>query len=261
MDEKKNTPKIYTNLRKHYIAVPEAIKKASGIVVNGKRFKSLLFTTDIAIIMNNDAHAIMAVYPFTPHPAIVQAVTSVASIPVFAGVGGGMTHGVRSANIALFAEAHGCLGVVVNAPTPIETIQAIEESIDIPIICTVVSEYTDIQEKLDAGVDIINVSGSKRTAYIVREIRAQYPDLPIIATGGPTEESIEETIKAGANAITYTPPENGVLFSKLMEKYRDSEEEEFVEELVEELEELEEQEYLEELEEEEYAQGQDSLNQ
>src|SRR5699024_358845 len=168
MEEKRKTPAIYTNLRKHYIAVPEAMKKASGIVVNGRRFKSLLFTTDIAIIMNNDAHAIMAVYPFTPHPAILQSVTSVASIPVFAGVGGGITNGVRSADIALFAEAHGCLGVVVNAPTPIETIQAIEETIDIPIIATVVSEFTDIQEKLDAGVDIINVSGGKRTAFIVR---------------------------------------------------------------------------------------------
>lgn len=230
MEEKRKTPAIYTNLRKHYIAVPEAMKKASGIVVNGKRFKSLLFTTDIAIIMNNDAHAIMAVYPFTPHPAIIQSVTSVASIPVFAGVGGGITNGVRSANIALFAEAHGCLGVVVNAPTPIETIQAIEETIDIPIICTVVSEFTDIEERLAAGVDIINVSGGKRTAFMVREIRKQYPDLPIIATGGPTNESIMETIEAGANAITFTPPENGDLFSRLMDNYREKEEQTFIEE-------------------------------
>src|SRR5699024_2402280 len=122
------------------------------------------------------------------------------------------------------------LGVVVNAPTPIETIQAIEETIDIPIIATVVSEFTEIQEKLDAGVDIINVSGGKRTAYIVKEIRRQFPDLPIIATGGPTDESILKTIEAGANAITYTPPENGELFSKLMEKYREKEEQVFVEE-------------------------------
>src|SRR5699024_681971 len=133
-------------------------------------------------------------------------------------------------NIALFAEAHGCLGVVVNAPTPIETIQAIEETIDIPIIATVVSEFTDIQEKLDAGVDIINVSGGKRTAFIVREIRKQYPDLPIIATGGPTDESILETIEAGANAITFTPPENGVLFSRIMDNYREKEEQSFIEE-------------------------------
>ncbi len=37
---------------------------------------------------------------------------------------------------------------------------------------------------------------------------------PIIATGGPTEESILRTIQAGANAITYTPPTTGQLFPK-----------------------------------------------
>lgn len=46
----------------------------------------------------------------------------------------------------------------------------------------------------------------------------KYPELPIIATGGPTEESIAETIQAGANAITYTPPSSGELFSRKMEK-------------------------------------------
>ncbi|WP_027107943.1 hydrolase [Lacticigenium naphthae] len=228
--EKRRTPVITTALRKGYIAVPEAIKNASGIVINGKRFKSLLFTTDVAIIMNNDAHGIMAVYPFTPHPGIIQAITSVSTTPVMAGVGGGLTHGVRSANIALFAEAHGCMAVVVNAPTPIETIRAIEETIDIPIICSVVSEYTNIEERLEAGVDIVNISGGKETAGIVRAIRKKYPDLPIIATGGPTESSILETIEAGANAITYTPPENGQLFSQKMDYYREAEEKIFIEE-------------------------------
>ena len=42
------------------------------------------------------------------------------------------------------------------------------------------------------------------TAKIVRKIREKFPLIPIIATGGPTEESILETIEAGANAITYT---------------------------------------------------------
>ncbi|EQC78723.1 hypothetical protein HSIEG1_61 [Enterococcus sp. HSIEG1] len=47
--------------------------------------------------------------------------------------------------------------------------------------------------------------------------------MPIIATGGPTDESILETIEAGANAITYTPPSNGELFSKKMQHYREME--------------------------------------
>lgn len=224
MEEKKGSPSITTDLRKHYVAVPEIIDTASGIIINGKRFRSLIFTTDIAIIMNNDADAVIAVYPFSPHPAIIQGITTVASMPVLAGVGGGITNGHRSANIALFAESHGCIGVVLNSPTPKETYQEIDRLVDIPIISTVVSEFTDIQEKLDAGADILNVSGAARTTHIVREIRKKFPKVPIIATGGPTDESIKETIAAGANAITYTPPSNGKLFSELMKKYRNQEE-------------------------------------
>ena len=50
---------------------------------------------------------------------------------------------------------------------------------------------------------------------------SKYPDIPLIATGGPTEESIERTIEAGANAITYTPPTNGELFAISMRRYRE----------------------------------------
>ncbi|WP_314856038.1 hypothetical protein [Stomatobaculum longum] len=35
-------------------------------MVNGRRFKSPVFTTDLAIIRNCDADAVFAVYPFTP---------------------------------------------------------------------------------------------------------------------------------------------------------------------------------------------------
>ena len=55
---------------------------------------------------------------------------------------------------------------------------------------------------------------------IVRRIRKEFPEFPVIATGGPTEESIRMTIEAGANAITYTPPSNGDTMSSLMDKYR-----------------------------------------
>lgn len=224
---KKKYPQVHSELFKDYVAVPEVIRKSSGILINGKRIKALLFTTDIAIIMNNDADGIMAVYPFTPHPAIIKAITDVSTTPIMAGIAGGKTQGLRSANMALFAEAHGCKAVVVNSPTPIETIKKINEMIDIPIIMTVVSEYTDIEEKLKAGVDIINISGAAKTSQIVREIREQFPNLPIIATGGPTEASILETIKAGANAITYTPPSNGELFSSKMKTYREKQKELF----------------------------------
>lgn len=47
----------------------------------------------------------------------------------------------------------------------------------------------------------------------------QFPDVPIIASGGNTNETIRETIRAGANAITYTPPGTCELFKTTMSKY------------------------------------------
>ena len=178
------------------------------------------YTTDVSIIKNINADSIIAVYPFTPQPAITQAITMVADVPVFCGVGGGLTRGRRVVNLALDAEFKGAIGVVVNAPTPNETIVAMRRIIDIPIMVTVVSEKTDIKSRLDAGANILNVSGAAKTADIVKQIRDEFPDVPIVATGGPTEETIMATIEAGANAITYTPPTPGELFKISMDKYR-----------------------------------------
>lgn len=213
-------PEIMTPLKQDIVRVPKIINQAGGISIFGKRIKSIIFTTDIAIIRNTDAHAVIAVYPFTPHPAITKSIIEVADIPVFSGVGGGLTQGMRSAYMSLFAEAQGSIGVVLNGPTPIETIEMVCEVIDIPVVSTVTSIYTPIEEKLKAGVSVINISAGKETAETVGYFRKKYPELPIIATGGPTEESIQKTIEAGANAITYTPPTNGELFSHKMDKYR-----------------------------------------
>lgn len=213
-------PEIMTELRKDIVRVPEVIMEASGIKIFGKLIRSIIFTTDIAIIRNTNANAVIAVYPFTPHPAITKSIIEAMDIPVFSGVGGGLTQGMRSAYMSLFAEAQGSLGVVLNGPTPVETVHDVCQVVDIPVISTVTSKYSEIDEKLAAGITIINISAGKDTADTVRFFRAKYPELPIIATGGPTEESIKETIEAGANAITYTPPSSGELFSRKMDKYR-----------------------------------------
>ncbi len=218
--EEKFQPEIDGNLRKHMVRVPKVIDQASGIRIFGKLIKSLVFTTDVAIIRNCNANAVIAVYPFTPQPIITHAIISCSDVPVFCGVGGGTTKGARVLNLAEDAEFQGAVGVVLNAPTPNETIQYLKERIDIPIVITVVSEKTDIRARVEAGADILNVSGAGSTISIVKQIREEFPYLPIIATGGPTEESIIKTIEAGANAITYTPPTNGEIFKKLMNKYR-----------------------------------------
>lgn len=213
-------PSVMSDLRQDIVQMPEVIKECSGIRIYGRRIRSILFTTDVSIIANHDADAILAVYPFTPIPAIIKSIMMVASVPVLAGVGGGLTTGVRSANMSLLSESEGAYAVVVNGPTTVETIEEINKVIDIPIIYTVVSDKSDIKSRIEAGIDILNVSCGIETPKVVEKIRKEYPDFPIMATGGPTEESIRQVIAAGANAITYTAPSNGELFKGKMEKYR-----------------------------------------
>ncbi|MCC8196762.1 MAG: hydrolase [Ruminococcus sp.] len=217
----KKIPEYSGVLRSHILSVPDVIYQCSGIVIFGKRIKSLVFSTDVAIINNINADAVIAVYPFTPQPVISQAIISVSNVPVFVGVGGGVTGGERSVRLAETAENQGAFAVVVNAPIDPQIITQIKTKIDIPVVATIVSEKQDIDRRIQAGADILNVAASTKTLALVRMIREKYPDFPIIATGGPTDESISGTIAAGANAITYTPPSNGEVFAESMRKYRE----------------------------------------
>lgn len=216
----KYVPEYRGQLRDHCIEIPRCITQASGIRIFGRRIKSLVFTTDIAIIRNINADAVIAVYPFTPQPAITHAILTGADMPVFSGVGGGITSGARVVSLAMDAEALGATGVVVNAPTSNDSIRRLKEVIDIPVVVTVARMDTDIAARLEAGADILNVSSAQNTPELVARIRRDFPKVPIIATGGPTEESIRQTIAAGANAITYTPPTCAELFKELMIRYR-----------------------------------------
>ena len=218
---KNSAPTVQSSLRHQILKTPKAVYEASGIVVNGRRIKSLLFTTDLAIIRNCDADAIFAVYPFTPQQAISEALIKAAYVPVFCGVGGGTTKGVRTVGLAKDAEGQGAMGVVLNAPISNHNLRAVSAAVDIPVVITVVNEDTSIAHRLESGAAIINVAGGIETPTIVRKIRAEYPDIPIIATGGGSDESIRATILAGANAITITPPSSKDLFQVMMSKYRE----------------------------------------
>ena len=217
----KTLPKpIDGTLRKFSLRVPEVIRECSGIVVFGKRIKSLVFSTDVAIIRNVNADAVIAVYPFTPQPIITQAILSASDIPVLVGVGGGLTSSTRVLNLSTNAEMQGALGVVLNAPISNDIVKSVSESIDIPTVVTVVRDDEDIKARIEAGASILNVSAASRTPEIIRKIRKDFKDIPIIATGGPTDETIKKTIEAGANAITWTPPSNGDIFRGVMDAYR-----------------------------------------
>lgn len=220
-NEAKNRIPVYeSRLRHNILRVPEEAYRASGISIFGRRLKTFIFSTDIAIIRNCDADAVFAVYPFTPQIAISEAIIKNAYIPVFCGVGGGTTQGLRTVSLAKDVEAQGAMGVVLNAPVSDENVALVAKSVDIPVVITVVNEDTDIAARLYSGAAILNVAAADKTPGIVKKIREKYPDIPIIATGGPTGATIEKTILAGANAITYTPPSTKELFSSLMEKYR-----------------------------------------
>lgn len=214
-------PPINGTLRNFSLRVPESIRECSGIEIFGKKIRSLVFSTDLSIIKNVNADAIIAVYPFTPQPIITQALLMAADIPVFTGVGGGLTQGKRVVNLAMFAEMQGACGVVVNAPTQDEVIADVCDTIDIPVIVTVARADTNYEARIRAGAAIFNVSAAAQTAEIVADIRKRFPSMPIIATGGPNDESIRQTIRAGANAITWTPPSNGEIFRDIMKAYRD----------------------------------------
>lgn len=219
--EDQNTfiPQVDSSLR-HILRVPKEAYGASGIIVNGRRIKTLVFSTDIAIIRNCDADAVFAVYPFTPQLAISEALIHAAYIPVFCGVGGGTTKGIRTVSLAKDVESQGAMGVVLNAPVSDLNVTAVSMAIDIPVIITVVDENTNIYERLKAGASIINVAAAQRTPDIVKKIRKDFPQIPIIASSGNMPETIERTIDAGANAITYTPPSTKELFSQMMDNYR-----------------------------------------
>ena len=221
--QKKSIPLVESRLRHNILEMPKEIRKASGIVIYGRRIKSLVFTTDLAIIKNCDADAVFAVYPFTPQQSISDAIIKASYIPVFCGVGGGTTKGLRTIALAKDVESQGAMGVVLNAPINNLNLMGVVNAVDIPVVITAVDEKTDIGGRLEAGASILNVAAAAKTPDLVRSIRQRYPDVPIIATGGNRPETITATIEAGAHAITYTPPTARELFKTMMSKYREEE--------------------------------------
>lgn len=211
---------IESRLRHNILRMPSEIQKASGIVVYGRCIRSLLFSTDIALIKNCDADAVFCVYPFTAQRAVHAAIIHAASMPVFCGVGGGTTQGIRAAYLAMDAENQGAVGVVLNDPIPNEDLRRVSSVLDIPIVVTVANAATDIGQRIESGAAILNIAAGAKTPELVAKIRSEFPTVPIMATGGRTGESIARTVEAGANAIVYSPPSSAELFRGLMDKYR-----------------------------------------
>ena len=215
---------IEGRLRKAALSVPEEMEECSGFTLFGRRIKSMLYTTDVAVIRNSNADAIFAVYPFTAQPAITQALLTVAECPVFVGVGGGTTAGKRAVQLAAVSEMQGAAGVIVNSPASPEMVEQIASMVDIPVIATVVRCDDVAHAKVKAGAKILNVAAGKDTPTVLRELRETYPNLPLIASGGRSSLSVRETVQAGANAVIWTPPSAQQLQADMMKRYRAADE-------------------------------------
>ncbi len=202
------------------LAVPAVIREAPGVFLQGRRIRSLVFSTDLAVICHCNADAVLAVYPFTCQPAITQALVSASQRPVLCGVGGSITQGERCVEVALHSEMQGVAAVVVNTSIPLDTLKGLVERVTVPVVVTVCAADEVAQSQIEAGVTMVNVAAGARTVEVVAALRGRYPELPIIATGGPTDASIEATVAAGADAVTWTPPDIRQLERAVMEKAR-----------------------------------------
>lgn len=212
---------IEGRLRKAPLRVPDNYEECSGFTLFGRRIRTLLYSTDVAAIRNSNADAIFAVYPFTAQPAITQALLTVAEAPLFVGVGGGTTTGRRAAELAAVSEMQGAAGVVLNSPATPEMVAQVASTVDIPVIATITRFDNEAAEKIQSGARIINVAAGRRTPEVIAELRAAFPALPIIATGGRDGEAAAATVAAGANALIWAPPSVTELQRDMMVRYRE----------------------------------------
>lgn len=136
------------------ISVPEVSGACSGIFLKGRLVNSILFSTDMAIIENCNADAILAVYLFSPSAAIIRDIVRFARTPVICGIGGGLTKGSKSLEMVLHVEDCGASGLIVNQPFSEKDIELIKKRIQIPFIVTVANQAINLKNKIDAGVDI-----------------------------------------------------------------------------------------------------------
>ena len=211
---------IEGRLRKAPLRVPDLYEQCGGFTLFGRRIRSLIYSTDVAVIRNSNADAVFAVYPFTAQPAITQALLTVAEAPLFVGVGGGTTTGRRAAELAAVSEMQGAAGVVLNSPATTEMVAQIATTVDIPVVATITAFDDAAAEKVYAGARIVNVAAGRNTAKVIAELRAAFPNLPIIATGGHDATTAQATVAAGANALIWAPPSVIQLQKDMMTRYR-----------------------------------------
>ncbi len=202
------------------LSVPNFIQRCEGIPLAGTNVKSILFSTDMAMVENSNADAVLAVYPFSPSIAIMKSLIDFSQKPVICGIGGGITKGKAAIEMAKKAEGLGACAVIVNQPFPPQDIKKIKANIQIPVISSVSHSNFDFVARVNAGIDYFHITAGIHSQKIVEDLRYKIPGFPAIATGGSQLIEIQKTIEAGAKAIVLTPPSSKELFKSIMDTYR-----------------------------------------
>jgi len=205
------------------LATPSIIREqCTGMPLNGRTVKSILFSTDLALIENNDCDAILAVYPFAPSSKIMETIINFSGKPVICGVGGGKTQGRKSIEMAVEAERLGAGAVIVNQPFKNKDIKEMKKKINIPIISSVSTTNFDFENRIRAGITAFNITGGAQTLEILNFLKQNYPHIPCICTGGKSIEHIHQVIQLNTCAVVLTPPSNANLFKRIMQGYRET---------------------------------------
>lgn len=200
--------------------IPEPIADSPGISVGSHRIKSVLLSTDLSYIANLNIDSVLVMHPFEPTEKLNTAIQEFCECPVFMGIGGGFRKSEDMINLVVSADKNGADGIVISRPTDPKTVQKIREKVDSKLIYSILIEGENIQQLVDAGVDMLNISTGEDTAQNIRSIRQDYADIPIMANGGPFASTISETIRAGADAIVYNPPTATEMMRSLFDKFR-----------------------------------------
>lgn len=203
--------------------IPEVIQESSGIRFGDQLIKSVLLSTDLTFIQNLNADSVMIVNPFEKSNKLDRVIIEFSQKPVFCDVGGGFLRERATIRSAEGAFEVGASGVVISKPTSPEIIQRIRNQISGKIIYTVMFNAEPFGKLFEAGVDIFNISTGETTSETIANVRNKLPSVPIMASGGPHDSTICETLDAGADAIVYNPPTATEILRKVFDDYRNNE--------------------------------------
>lgn len=200
--------------------IPKSIQDSPGILIGNKRVKSILLSTDLAHIQNIRSDAVMIINPFEKSNKLDKVVIEFSNSPVFCDIGGGLLREEKTIRLAEGALEAGASGVVITRPSSPEIIYRIRRAISGKLIYTVMFDREPVRDLKDAGVDIFNVVTGESTAESVQKIREKLPNMPLMASGGPYDFTISETIRMGADAIVFNPPTATEILRSIFDNYR-----------------------------------------